>query len=393
MPIRAFHEPDVTVPRYDVSHGRRLPPCERARAPRRRGRRQRPARPGGGRQRPAGPGGAGPGHRPGGLRARRAYVDVSWFDPHVKRARLRARGGGHARLGAAVVGQRITELGRDGGRHIALAGPTAPGPVRRRRPGARRPRPPALGARGDRGDHGGAGQLDRGAVPQPGLGGPRPPGPRARRRDRAPVGGDRPRLPPRRAGPGGGVARPRRGAARPSAERLNARRLAALRFVGPGTDLTVGLLPGSRWVGGGDHRRDGLPPPAEHPHRGGVHDPRPGAHRGPRHLHPAARRGRHDHRGPAGALRGRPGGRDRRRLRRRRAARRAPPWTRAPRASARSRWWTAAAASARSASRLLRHAARRERREPHRPRRRLPEGRRPRRRRRGSTTARSTSTS
>ena len=32
-----------------------------------------------------------------------------------------------------------------------------------------------------------------------------------------------------------------------------------MRFVGPGTDLTVGLLPHSTWIGGGDHRKDGLP--------------------------------------------------------------------------------------------------------------------------------------
>ena len=43
-----------------------------------------------------------------------------------------------------------------------------------------------------------------------------------------------------------------------SAARLDERRLTALRFRGPGTDLTVGLLPGSTWVGGIDHRRDGL---------------------------------------------------------------------------------------------------------------------------------------
>ncbi len=42
------------------------------------------------------------------------------------------------------------------------------------------------------------------------------------------------------------------------AARLDARRISALRFRGPGTDLTVGLLPGSRWVGGGDRRLDGL---------------------------------------------------------------------------------------------------------------------------------------
>jgi aminopeptidase len=35
-------------------------------------------------------------------------------------------------------------------------------------------------------------------------------------------------------------------------EKLNARRLDAVRFVGPGTDLTVGLLPSSTWLSAGD---------------------------------------------------------------------------------------------------------------------------------------------
>jgi aminopeptidase len=35
-------------------------------------------------------------------------------------------------------------------------------------------------------------------------------------------------------------------------EKLNARRLDAVRFVGPGTDLTVGLLPSSKWLSAGD---------------------------------------------------------------------------------------------------------------------------------------------
>jgi aminopeptidase len=39
---------------------------------------------------------------------------------------------------------------------------------------------------------------------------------------------------------------------------LNALCLDALRFVGPGTDLTVGLLPGSLWRSGYDERSDGL---------------------------------------------------------------------------------------------------------------------------------------
>ncbi len=39
---------------------------------------------------------------------------------------------------------------------------------------------------------------------------------------------------------------------------LDALALDAVRFTGPGTDLTVGLIPGSRWVGGGSVTRDGV---------------------------------------------------------------------------------------------------------------------------------------
>jgi aminopeptidase len=39
---------------------------------------------------------------------------------------------------------------------------------------------------------------------------------------------------------------------------LDALGLDALHFEGPGTDLTVGLLPESRWVGGGTETRDGI---------------------------------------------------------------------------------------------------------------------------------------
>ena len=39
---------------------------------------------------------------------------------------------------------------------------------------------------------------------------------------------------------------------------LGAEQLDALHFQGPGTDLTVGLLPESRWVGGGAETRDGV---------------------------------------------------------------------------------------------------------------------------------------
>jgi aminopeptidase len=40
---------------------------------------------------------------------------------------------------------------------------------------------------------------------------------------------------------------------------LDERAFAALHFDGPGTDLTVGLLPESRWIGGGIETRDGIP--------------------------------------------------------------------------------------------------------------------------------------
>ncbi|NUR75792.1 MAG: aminopeptidase [Thermoleophilia bacterium] len=42
-------------------------------------------------------------------------------------------------------------------------------------------------------------------------------------------------------------------------EQLDALRLDALHFEGPGTDLTIGLLPESRWIGGGIDTRDGIP--------------------------------------------------------------------------------------------------------------------------------------
>ena len=42
------------------------------------------------------------------------------------------------------------------------------------------------------------------------------------------------------------------------AGRLTERRFDTLRFEGPGTDLTIGLLPTSRWIGGGEETVDGV---------------------------------------------------------------------------------------------------------------------------------------
>jgi aminopeptidase len=43
-----------------------------------------------------------------------------------------------------------------------------------------------------------------------------------------------------------------------AADRLTERRFAAIHFEGPGTDLTIGLFPTSRWLGGGDTTVDGI---------------------------------------------------------------------------------------------------------------------------------------
>jgi aminopeptidase len=43
-----------------------------------------------------------------------------------------------------------------------------------------------------------------------------------------------------------------------AADRLTQRRFDAIQFNGPGTDLTIGLLPTSRWIGGADTTSDGI---------------------------------------------------------------------------------------------------------------------------------------
>jgi aminopeptidase len=44
-----------------------------------------------------------------------------------------------------------------------------------------------------------------------------------------------------------------------AAERLTERHFDAIHFEGPGTDLTIGLLPRSRWIGGAEETVDGIP--------------------------------------------------------------------------------------------------------------------------------------
>ena len=180
-----------------------------------------------------------------------------------------------------------------------------------------------------------------------------------------------------------------------AASRLDELDLDAVRFVGPGTDLTVGLLPSSRFAkeGGSSTTRTGIQHVPNLPTEELFTTPDPERTEGVVDVDQAARRRRLARDRAADPLRGRPRGRDRggrerggtaRALRRRRGRRAAR------RGGARRRGEPHRAAR----PDLLQHAARRELGEPPRARRRLLASRSPTRQTcRGSTRARSTSTS
>ena len=220
------------------------------------------------------------------------------------------------------------------------------------------------------------------------VGAARPPGPRRRRGARAARGAARLRAAAStsRTRVAAWTRARRRSCTRSPASASTRCRFDALHFEGPGTDLTVGLLPTLALRAGraGMHDRRRHRPRAEPPDRGGLRRRRTRcAPTGVVALDEAARRrDGDDGPRPRGSLRGRPRGRDRRRRERRGAARPRRRGTRVRRGSARSRSSTARAASA-ARHGLLQHAARRERREPPRAR----EGVRRRPRRRGRSRA------
>ncbi|WP_343232994.1 aminopeptidase [Miltoncostaea marina] len=185
------------------------------------------------------------------------FVDLAWFDPWVKLARLRHAPGDTLDFVPPWYGQRAVGLGEAGAATIALAGPTTPGlyddvdPARAGRdrlPSVREGIEVIMAAK-----------VNWTVVPCPnpewarlvfpGL----EPGAALERLWEQVAHVCRLDEPDPAA-----AWRARSAELEASAARLDARRLSALRFTGPGTDLTVGLLPGSRWVGGGDRRRDGL---------------------------------------------------------------------------------------------------------------------------------------
>jgi aminopeptidase len=192
-------------------------------------------------------------------RAGAKFVDVSWFDPHLKRARVLHAEEEYLDYVPPWIGQRILEIGELRGARIGLTGPSAPGllsdldPVRI----GRDPLPfvpEAVKVVNDQSTNWTA--IPCPTVPWAELVYPDLSGEAALARlwdelwhvlrldDADPVARWRERFTQLTS----------------VAERLTGLQLSSLHFEGPGTDLTVGLLPTSTWtaaqmrtVGGIDH--------------------------------------------------------------------------------------------------------------------------------------------
>ncbi|MCK9247651.1 MAG: aminopeptidase [Solirubrobacteraceae bacterium] len=190
-------------------------------------------------------------------RAGARFVDVSWFDPLVKRARLLEAEEGTLEFVPGWLGARMEALGRERGANISLVGQVRPGTFTDLDPSrVGRDQLPALKET--------AGVINRRelnwtVIPAPNVGWaglvfPDLPADEALRRLEADIrtvcrlDADDP------------VAAWRERAAelQANAGRLNDRRFDAIRLVGPGTDLTIGLLPSSRFIAAGMDTAGGI---------------------------------------------------------------------------------------------------------------------------------------
>ena len=277
------------------------------------------------------------------------FVDVQYFDPWVKRARVE-----HAREEDLDFipdwhGKRLLALGEVGAARVGLSGPVAPGLLEDLDPArVGRDRFPALKEAGkvvnDRTTN-----WTIAPCPTPAWAHARLP--RPRRPTRRSRSSSRDLLHVCRLDEDDPVAawRSRADFLVATAERLTERRFDALHYEGPGTDLTVGLLPGHVLAGRALRARRRARAHAEPADRGGLHLARPGARRRRGHVHQAARADGRDRRARAARpLRGRQGRADRRRHRGRDAAHDLRARRGRRPASARSRSSTPRAASARS---------------------------------------------
>lgn len=185
------------------------------------------------------------------------FVDVGWFDPYVKRARIEFAADDTLEYVPPWYGQRALGLGDERAARIAFSGPVAPGlladldPVRAGRdklPSVKEnskvlseattnwtvlPGPDDVWAELVHPDLEPAAALERlweDVLHVLRLDEPDPAAAWSQRKDEL-------------------VS---------SAERLSARGFDALHYEGAGTDLTIGLLPGHRWLSGGMETVDGL---------------------------------------------------------------------------------------------------------------------------------------
>ena len=187
------------------------------------------------------------------------FVDVQYFDMHVKRARILDADEETLDFVPPWYGERLLELGR-------LRCARASGSRARPRPGCSTTSTPRRAGRDQLPFVREAGKVvnDRTTnwtiVPYPTLGWARqvhPGAPDEEALGRA-VRADPARLPPRRGRPRRGVEASARTSSSPPPTRVTERRFDALHFEGPGTDLTVGLLPTSLFMAARFETVDGI---------------------------------------------------------------------------------------------------------------------------------------
>ena len=196
--------------------------------------------------------------------AKRAYergakfVDVAWFDPWIKRARIEYASDDSLEYVPPWYGERILALGRQRAAAITLSGPVAPGllddldPVR-----AGRDRLPAIRESGE--------VVSRRELNWTIVPGPTPAWARLvypdLEQDAALAMLEQQLLHVLRLDEDDPIAAwtARADTLVAVAERLTARRFDALRYTGPDTELTVGLLPGAVWQAARFETADGIP--------------------------------------------------------------------------------------------------------------------------------------
>lgn len=186
------------------------------------------------------------------------FVDLSWFDPWIKRARIEHAADDTLEYVPAWYGERILAIGRERGAAITLSGPVAPGllddldPVR-----SGRDRLPAIRESGE--------VVSRRELNWTILPGPTPawaelvhPDLEA---DAALAKLESQLLHVLRLDEDDPVAawKERADTLVAAAERLTERRFDALHYEGPGTDLTVGLFAGASWQAARFATAEGIP--------------------------------------------------------------------------------------------------------------------------------------